>query len=71
MYTFGVIEPLANGVSLINELGIETVDAHIHEMEELLRSLIADLSLKVVEPPRKLAPAYCSSTPRSTPPPSM
>ena len=53
MYTFGVIETLANGVSLINELGIENVDAHIHEMEELLRSLIADLSLKVVEPPRK------------------
>ena len=52
MYTFGVIETLANGVSLINELGIENVDAHIHEMEELLRSLIADLPLKVVEPPQ-------------------
>lgn len=52
MYTFGVIETLANGVSLINELGIENVDAHIHEMEELLRSLIVDLPLKVVEPPK-------------------
>ena len=53
MYTFGVIETLANGVSLINELGIENVDAHIHEMEELLRRLIADLPLKVVEPPKE------------------
>lgn len=51
MYTFGVIESLAGGVSLINELGIENVEAHIHEMEELLRSRIADLPLKVVTPP--------------------
>ena len=53
MYSFGIIESLANGVSLINELGIENVEAHIHAMENYLRGKLADLPLKVLDIPEK------------------
>ncbi len=53
MYSFGIIESLANGVSLINELGIENGDAHIHAMENYLRGKLADLPLKVLDIPEK------------------
>lgn len=52
MYTFGVIESLAGGVSLINELGIENVEEHILRLEELLRNEITGLPLKMAEPPK-------------------
>lgn len=51
MYTFGVIESMVNGVSLINELGIENIEEHIHAMEELVRKRISDLPLRIVTPP--------------------
>ena len=53
MYTYGVIESLAGGVSLINELGIKNIEAHIHEMEAFLRNRITHLPLKIVTPPQE------------------
>lgn len=52
-YPYALIEALGNGVSLINELGIENIEAEIRMMEEMLRERIRDLPLKVITPPRE------------------
>ena len=52
-YPFGDIEALGNGVSLINELGIENIEAEIRIMEALLREKIKNLPLRILTPPEK------------------
>lgn len=50
-YPFGLIEAVGTGVSLINELGIENIEAEIRRMEEDLRQRLAKLPLKMLNPP--------------------
>lgn len=50
-YPYALIEAVANGVSLINELGIKNIEGAIHDMEAQLREKIARLPLKVLTPP--------------------
>lgn len=52
-YPFALIEAIGLGVSLINELGIENIEAQIRHLEAFLREKIADLPLRVVTPPEK------------------
>ena len=53
-YSFGVIEALGNGVSLINELGIEEIEANVRASEQALREALADVPLRMLEPLQKL-----------------
>lgn len=50
-YPFATIEALGIGTSLINELGIENVEARIRETESALREKIKDMPLKILTPP--------------------
>lgn len=50
-YPFATIEAVGLGVSLINELGIENIEARIKETEAALREKINGLPLKVLTPP--------------------
>lgn len=47
---YGVIDALGKGVSLINELGIENIEAYIRETEDVLRGKLKNLPLKMLEP---------------------
>lgn len=47
---YGVIDTLGKGVSLINELGIENIEANIRETEAALRERLKNLPLKMLEP---------------------
>lgn len=50
-YPYALIEAVGNGVSLINELGIDNIEASVRGMEAQLREKIAGLPLKVLTPP--------------------
>lgn len=49
-YTYVVIQSLSGGLSLINEIGIGEIDAHVCHLEQVLREKIAGLDLKVITP---------------------
>jgi len=47
--SYNCIHAISEGVSLLLELGIENIDAHVRELEADLRSRISDLQLHVVQ----------------------
>lgn len=47
--SYNCIEAISNGVDLILELGIDSIDSHIRKLEKALREKIADLHLPVVQ----------------------
>lgn len=52
-YPFALVEALGNGVSFINELGIENIDKEIRNMEAILRDKLKGLPMKLLTPPVK------------------
>lgn len=50
---YGVIDALGKGVSLINEFGVENIEAQIRETEEVLRGRLKGLPLRILEPERE------------------
>ncbi|GKH49796.1 aminotransferase [Eubacteriales bacterium] len=48
---FGLIEALGNGISLINELGIENIEEEVLRLDAILKPKIEATGLKMISPP--------------------